>query len=135
KQRASNYALLARTSEEFVHLLTDNLPARPEYFARDADLNKRGAASLSNLPPLAALTAPEVLRLQKEGAIVVDTRPSMQFALAHVQASVHIALTGQYAAWAARIGGLHLPLIIVGVEPEHVRESKVGRRRVGSAGL
>ena len=34
RQRESNYALLARTSEEFVHLLTDNLPARPEYFAR-----------------------------------------------------------------------------------------------------
>jgi glyoxylase-like metal-dependent hydrolase (beta-lactamase superfamily II) len=27
KQRQSNYALLARTADEFVHLLTDNLPA------------------------------------------------------------------------------------------------------------
>src|SRR5215472_13672119 len=68
KQRQSNYALLARTSEEFVHLLTDNLPARPEYFTRDADLNRRGASSLSELPSVPALTAPEVLRLQKEGA-------------------------------------------------------------------
>ena len=106
KQRESNYALLARTSEEFVHLLTDNLPARPEYFAQEVDLNRRGAASLSDLPPLAALTAPEVLRLQKEGAVVVDTRPAMQFAVAHVPGSVHIALTGQYASWAARILGL-----------------------------
>ena len=74
KQRQSNYALLARTSEEFVHLLTDNLPARPEYFAQEVDLNRRGAAPLSELPPLAPLTAPDVLRLQKEGAVVVDTR-------------------------------------------------------------
>ncbi len=81
KQRQSNYALLARTSDEFMHLLTDNLPARPEYFARDADLNRRGAAPLSGLPPPAALTAPEVLQLQKEGAIVIDTRPAMQFAV------------------------------------------------------
>src|SRR5215475_5664246 len=57
KQKRSNYALLARTSEEFVHLLTDNLPARPEYFARDADLNRRGAAPISELPTLSALTA------------------------------------------------------------------------------
>src|SRR6266700_599601 len=131
KQRASNYALLARTSEEFVHLLTDNLPARPEYFARDADLNKRGAAPLSDLPALAALTAPEVLRLQKEGAIVVDTRPSMQFAVAHVPGSMHIALTGQYASWAARILGLDAPLIIAGEDPEHVRESQMRLARVG----
>ena len=131
KQRASNYALLARTSEEFVHLLTDNLPARPEYFAREVDLNRRGAAPLSELAPLAALTAPEVLRLQKEGAIVVDTRPAMQFAVAHVPGSVHIALTGQYASWAARILGLDTPLIIAGEDPEHVRESQMRLARVG----
>jgi hydroxyacylglutathione hydrolase len=131
KQRQSNYALLARTSEEFVHLLTDNLPARPEYFARDADLNRHGAAPLSDLPQLAPLTAPEVLRLQTEGAMVVDTRPAMQFAVAHVPGSLHIALTGQYASWAARILGLDTPLIIAGEDPEHVRESQLRLARVG----
>ena len=131
KQRQSNYALLARTTEEFVHLLTDNLPARPEYFARDADLNRRGAAPLSDLLRLPALTAPEVRRLQNEGAIVVDTRPAMQFAVAHVPGSVHIALTGQYASWAARILGLDTPLIVVGEDPEHVRESQMRLARVG----
>ena len=135
KQRQSNYALLARTSEEFVRLLTDNLPARPEYFARDADLNRRGAAPLSELPPLPALTAPEVLRLQKEGAVVVDTRPAMQFAVAHVPGSIHIALTGQYASWAARILGLDTPLIIAGEDPEHVRESQLRLARVGVENL
>ena len=131
KQRESNYALLAKTSEEFVHLLTDNLPARPEYFAREVDLNRRGAAPLSHLPPLAALSAPEVLRLQQEGVIVVDTRPAMQFAVAHVPGSVHVALTGQYASWAARILGLDTPLIIAGEDPDHVRESQVRLARVG----
>jgi glyoxylase-like metal-dependent hydrolase (beta-lactamase superfamily II)/rhodanese-related sulfurtransferase len=135
KQRQTNYALLARTSEEFVHLLTDNLPARPEYFARDADLNRRGAASVSELPSLPALTAPEVLQLQKEGAVVVDTRPAMQFAVAHVPESVHIALTGQYASWAARILGLDAPLIIAGEDPEHVRESQMRLARVGIENL
>jgi glyoxylase-like metal-dependent hydrolase (beta-lactamase superfamily II)/rhodanese-related sulfurtransferase len=131
KQRQTNYALLARTSEEFVHLLTDNLPPRPEYFAREVDLNRRGAAPLSELPPLAALTAPEVLRLQKEGAVVVDTRPAMEFAVAHVPGSIHIALTGQYASWAARILGLDARLILAGEDPEHVRESQVRLARVG----
>ena len=114
-----------------MHLLTDSLPARPEYFAREVDLNRRGAAPISELPPLAALTAPEVLRLQKEGAVVVDTRPIMQFAVAHVPASVHIALTGQYASWAARILGLDTRLIIAGEDPDHVRESQLRLARVG----
>jgi rhodanese-related sulfurtransferase len=99
------------------------------------ELNRRGAAPLSDLPPLAALTAPEVLRLQKEGAIVVDTRPAMQFAVAHVPGSVHIALTGQYASWAARILGLDTPLIIAGEDPEHVRESQLRLARVGVENL
>src|SRR6266568_3131912 len=131
KQRQSNYALLARTSEDFVHLLTDNLPAAPEYFAQEVDLNRKGAAHVSQLPPLAALTAVEVLRLQNEGAVVVDTRPTTQFAAAHVPGSVHIALTGQFASWAARILGLSTPLIIVGEDPEHVRESQLRLARVG----
>jgi hydroxyacylglutathione hydrolase len=131
KQRQTNYALLAPTCEEFVHLLTDSLPARPEYFAREVDLNRRGASPLSELPPLAAFTAREVLLLQKQGAAVVDTRPAMEFAVAHVPASVHIGLTGQYASWAARILGLDTRLIIVGEDPEHVRESQVRLARVG----
>jgi hydroxyacylglutathione hydrolase len=131
RQRQSNYALLARTSEEFVQLLTDNLPARPEYFAQEVDLNRRGAAHVAKLPVLAALTAPEVLRLQNEGAVVVDTRPATQFAAAHVPGSVHIALTGQYASWAARILGLSTQLIIVGEDPDHVRESQLRLARVG----
>lgn len=135
RQRESNYALLARTSEEFVHLLTDNLPAAPEYFKQDVDLNRRGAEPLSQLPALEALTAAEVEGLQKEGAVVVDTRPTTQFAAAHVPGSVHIALTGQYASWAARILGLNTRLIIVGEDPEHVRESQLRLARVGVEGV
>jgi glyoxylase-like metal-dependent hydrolase (beta-lactamase superfamily II)/rhodanese-related sulfurtransferase len=131
KQRATNYALQAKSAEEFVHLLTDHLPPRPEYFAREVELNRQGAAPLDELPPLKPFTAPEVLQLQKEGAIVVDTRPAMQFAVAHVPGSLHIALTGQYASWAARILGLDKRLIIVGEDPEHVQESRMRLARVG----
>ena len=131
EQRQSNYALLAPSSEEFVRLLTDNLPAAPEYFAQDVDLNRKGAAPMSQLHELLALTAPEVLQLQKDGAVVVDTRPSTQFGAAHVPGSIHIALTGQYASWAARILGLSTQVILVGEDPEHVRESQLRLARVG----
>ena len=131
QQRRTNYALLAKSADEFVHLLTDSLPARPEYFAREVDMNRRGAAPLSELPPLVALTAPEVLELVKQGAVVVDTRPAMEFAVAHVPGSIHIALSGQYASWAARIIGLDTRLIIAGEDAEHVRESQLRLARVG----
>src|SRR5271168_3168883 len=131
KQRRTNYALLARSEEEFIHLLTDSLPPRPEYFGRDVELNRQGASSLDQLPAPKPLLAPEVLRLQSEGAIVLDTRPAMEFAVAHVPGSLHIALSGQYASWAARILGLDKRIILVGEDADHLRESQMRLARVG----
>ncbi len=131
KERKFNYALQARTCDEFIHLLTDSLPPRPEYFQRDAELNRMGAAPLDALPHPAALSASEVLRLQSEGAIVLDTRPPMEFAVAHVPGAIHIGLSGQYASWAARILGLDMRIILAGEDPDHIRESQLRLARVG----
>src|SRR5260370_2822782 len=131
KQRRTNYALLARTQDEFIHLLTDSLPPRPEYFGRDVEWNRQGASSITPLPPPVPLQAPEVLRLQSEGAIVLDTRPAMEFAVAHVPGSVHIALSGHYASWAARILGLDRRIILVGEDADQLRESQLRLARVG----
>src|SRR5260370_40417018 len=62
KQRQSNYALLARNCEEFIHLLTDNMAAAPEYFAMEVNLNRKGAAHVSQLPALMPLPAADDLR-------------------------------------------------------------------------
>jgi rhodanese-related sulfurtransferase len=132
KEKRFNYALQAQSCDEFVHLLTDSLPPRPEYFARDVEANREGASHLDNLPHLKPLPAPEVMRMQKEErAIVLDTRPAMQFAVAHVPGSVHIALSGQYASWAARLLGLDAPMIIAGEDSDHIRESQMRLARVG----
>jgi rhodanese-related sulfurtransferase len=126
-----NYALQARTSEEFIHLLTDSLPPRPEYFGRSVELNRQGAGAIEQLPRPKPVSAPDVYRLQSEGAIVLDTRPLQQFAVAHVPGSVHVALSGQYASWAARILGLDRHIILVGEDADHLRESQLRLARVG----
>ncbi|WP_263367926.1 MBL fold metallo-hydrolase [Edaphobacter bradus] len=131
KERRTNYALQARNCEEFIHLLTDSLPPRPEYFGRDVELNRQGAGMLDQLPPPVPVRAEEVLRLQAEGAVVLDTRPAMEFAVAYVPGSVHIALSGQYASWAARILGLDRRIILVGEDADHLRESQLRLARVG----
>jgi hydroxyacylglutathione hydrolase len=131
KERRTNYALQARSSDEFVHLLTDSMPPRPEYFVRDVELNRQGAGALDRIPPPAPVRAADVLRMQREGAIVLDTRPPMQFAVAHVPGSIHIGLSGQYASWAARILGLDNRIILVGEDADHLRESQLRLARVG----
>jgi rhodanese-related sulfurtransferase len=131
KERRTNYALQARSSGEFIHLLTDSLPPRPEYFGREVEMNRHGAAALDHLPHPVPVRAPEVLHLQSEGAIVLDTRPAMEFAVAHVPGSLHIALSGQFASWAARILGLDNRIILVGEDADHLRESQLRLARVG----
>jgi hydroxyacylglutathione hydrolase len=131
KERRTNYALQAGSSEEFIRLLTDSLPPRPEYFGRDVELNRQGAAALDQLPPPEPLAPAEVLRRQSEGAIILDTRPLIQFAVAHVPGSIHIALSGQFASWAARILGLDKHIILVGEDADRLRESQMRLARVG----
>ncbi|HKD15715.1 MAG TPA: MBL fold metallo-hydrolase [Candidatus Angelobacter sp.] len=131
KERRTNYALRARNCEEFIRLLTDVMPPRPEYFLRDAELNRQGAAALDRIAPPVPVDAAEVLRLQAEGAIVLDTRPTNQFAAAHVPGSIQIGLSGQYASWAARIIGLDRRIILVGEDADHLRESQMRLARVG----
>jgi hydroxyacylglutathione hydrolase len=131
KERRTNYALQAQSCEEFIRLLTDGLPPRPEYFGRDEELNRQGAVALDQIAPPVPVRAPEVFRLQSEGAVVLDTRPAMQFAVAHIPGSIHIALSGQYASWAARILGLDKRIILVGEDADHLRESQLRLARVG----
>jgi hydroxyacylglutathione hydrolase len=131
KERASNYALQAASRDEFVHILTDALPERPGYFARDAEINRSGAAPLTGLAPIPALDAHAVLCAQQKGAVVLDTRPQAQFGEGHVPGSVHIALSGQYAAWAGTIIGLETDVILVAEDADHVAESRLRLARVG----
>lgn len=131
REKKSNYALQARSCDEFIHLLTDSLPARPEYFVRDVELNRDGAASLDRLPPLVPVGAKEVVDLQKDGVIVLDTRPIQEFAVGHVPGSIHIALGGQFASWAGRLLGLDRPIVLVAEDPEKIRESQLRLARVG----
>jgi hydroxyacylglutathione hydrolase len=131
KERRTNYALQARDCDEFIRLLTDGLPPRPEYFGREVELNRQGATAMDQIPRPVPVRAPEVFRLQSEGAIALDTRPAMQFAVAHVPGSLHIALSGQYASWAARILGLDKRIILIGEDADHLRESQLRLARVG----
>ena len=103
REKMSNYALRAGSKEEFVTLLTADLPARPEYFRHEVEMNRKGAAVLDELPSLDRLLPAEVMELQKQGAVVVDTRTVMEYGVAHIPGSVHIGLTGQFASWAARL--------------------------------
>ncbi len=76
KERALNYALRPQTKEEFVRLLTAELPERPGYFALDAELNRSGAPALTEMLALPELSPQEVLERQRMGSVSTPGPPS-----------------------------------------------------------
>jgi len=130
-ERLSNYALQIPSREEFIAQLTANLPARPEYFLEDAEINRSGAATLTELPPLPKLSPAEVQGLLDHGANVLDVRAGDVFAAAHVPGSINIALSGQFASWAGGILGIHSKPLLIGDSDAQIEEARLRLARVG----
>jgi hydroxyacylglutathione hydrolase len=130
-ERLTNYALQIKSREEFVKQLTSNLPARPEYFLQDAEINRAGAPALSDLPALPPIEPAELKALLDEGAIALDVRPGEQFAAGHVPGSVNIALSGQFASWAGALLGLAACPVLIAESEEAVSEARMRLARVG----
>jgi hydroxyacylglutathione hydrolase len=130
-ERLTNYALQIKTRDEFIEQLTSNLPARPEYFSKDAEINRAGATSLSELPPLRATSPAQLQAMLAEGEIALDVRPGGEFAEGHVPGSINIALSGQFASWAATVLGLTARPVLIGASTEQIEEARVRLARVG----
>jgi len=130
-QRQTNYALRAKSRDEFIELITAGLPERPDYFSRDAEMNRAGAVPLEELPALRALTPEAVQAEVAGGAIVLDVRPATNFLAAHVPSSVNIGLGGQFASWAGAILGLDSKLILVAEDDAQIEEARTRLARVG----
>jgi hydroxyacylglutathione hydrolase len=130
-ERLTNYALQIRSREEFVRQLTTNLPSRPEYFAKDAEINRGGASALAELPELAALPAVKVKSLIEEGIPALDIRSMEAFAAAHVPGSISIALSGQFASWAGSLLGLAARPVVIADNADQIEEARIRLARVG----
>jgi len=133
-ERLTNYALQIASRDEFIAQLTTNLPARPEYFLEDAEINRSGAVALNDLPPLPALTPADLHELVQQGANALDVRSGEAFAAGHVPGSIGIALSGQFASWAGGILGIHSRPVLIG-DGDDVGQIEEARLRLARVGI
>src|SRR4029079_16676662 len=73
QQRRFNYALQPMAREDFVKMMTTDLPEAPAYFSRDVRLTREARGNLAHLPKPPALAPAAVEELRKSGALVLDT--------------------------------------------------------------
>jgi glyoxylase-like metal-dependent hydrolase (beta-lactamase superfamily II)/rhodanese-related sulfurtransferase len=131
QQRRFNYALQPMPREEFIRMMTTDLPEAPAYFGRDVELNREGAESLTDLPELPALLPAAVEEMRRAGAVILDTRLNAQFGNGHVPGSLNIGLSGQFASWAGSLIAPEKPIVLVTEEEGQVAEARLRLARVG----
>lgn len=134
-QKKNNYALRAdMTKEEFIVEVTTGLNKAPQYFAKNALLNKTGYADIDQVMEtgLVALDPNEfeATVLQNE-VLVLDTRKPQVFKDGFVPQAINIGIDGGFAPWVGTvITDIQQPILIV---TELGREQEVVTRlaRVG----
>jgi len=133
-QKKTNYALQPMTREEFVKEVTEGLVAPPQYFPKNAVMNKTGYQSIDDV--LERGMNPLSVRAFKaawaeEEALVIDTRHQDDFAKGFISGSIFIGIDDNFAMWVgALITDLQIPILFVADEG---REKEVVTRmaRVG----
>ncbi|TDU39368.1 glyoxylase-like metal-dependent hydrolase (beta-lactamase superfamily II) [Gelidibacter sediminis] len=134
-QKKTNYALRAdMTKEEFIKEVLDGMPPPPQYFAKNAMMNKTGYDAFEKVMETGNVPlSPETFEAMAnhEDALVLDVRTQQDFIAGHVPNSIFIGLNGQFAPWVgALITDLKQPLILV--VPKGKSEEAVTRlSRVG----
>ncbi|HEV8481090.1 MAG TPA: MBL fold metallo-hydrolase [Candidatus Eisenbacteria bacterium] len=131
-QRRYNYALQPMSKEDFVRLLTTDLPDSPQYFAYDAALNKKERAGLEETLArnLRGLSLAEFMERRAAGAQVIDTREANEYAMAYVPGSLNVPLSGQYATWAGTLLDPAKAIVVI-ADPGREQESEMRLGRIG----
>jgi hydroxyacylglutathione hydrolase len=131
EQRRFNYALRPMPRDEFVRMMTENLPEVPAYFPKDAEINRAGAPALGEVPRPRGLTPDKVSALAERGHLVLDVRGGAEYGTAHVPGAINIGLGGQFASWAGTLIAIGTPVVLVANDEEDVEEAVVRLARVG----
>jgi len=131
EQRKFNYALQPMTKDEFVRIMTTDLPEAPAYFSNDAEINRGGAAALNGLSKPSALSPAEVCKLAARDHVILDVRPAADFGAGHIPEALNIGLGGQFASWAGSLIPLSAPIVIVAESAQQVAEAQIRLARVG----
>lgn len=132
-QKKTNYALRAdMTREEFITEVLDGITAPPQYFPKNAMLNKTGYKSIDDImsSSVKELSLSEFENNMND-ALILDTRSNLDFVKGFIPGAISIGINGSFAVWVgALIQDLHQKIIIIadtGKEEEVVlRLARVG---------
>ena len=134
EQKKINYALRGdMTRDEFIKEVTDGILPPPQYFPKNALLNKTGYESFDYVLAKGnkELTLSEFESEAKSGALILDVRHQSEFINGFIPDSLFIGLNGTFAMWVGvLIENINKKIILIA--PEGSEEEAITRlARVG----
>jgi glyoxylase-like metal-dependent hydrolase (beta-lactamase superfamily II)/rhodanese-related sulfurtransferase len=134
-QKCTNYALREDMDrKEFIVAVTEGLAAPPQYFPKNALMNREGYRSLDDILTrgIVPLDVKSFMTfVDRDGALILDTRPRNEFMEAFVPGAIWIGIEDSFAPWVGTlIPDLETPIVFLaspGKEEEVVtRLARVG---------
>jgi hydroxyacylglutathione hydrolase len=121
------WALALDDEAEFVQAVLAGQPEPPMYFARMKGMNREGPPVLGGLPRPARVEADDLDGLQRDGAVVVDTRPADRYAAGHLAGTLNIPLGRSFTTWAGSVLPYDRDVVLVIEDADDERAADIAR--------
>ncbi len=132
-QKETNYALRDISKEQFIQEVTEGIMPAPQYFAKNALMNKEGYQSIDKVMEqgVSPMKPEEVEAAAEHGALILDTRHQQTFNKAFIPNSINISLDGKFAVWVGTlVPDLQQPIVVIADEGRE-EEAVMRLARVG----
>lgn len=133
-ERRQNPMLQFSSEDAFVEAVLSDLPETPPYFARMKKVNQEGAPLLDlvkgprvvpSMKPAAAAA------LAADGVLLLDLRPSAEFAESHPDGALNLGFGTRVGYWAGWVLTPDQPIVLIAPEASQAQEAATQLLRVG----
>src|SRR5688572_29457171 len=131
RERMSNALALARSEEEFIQHLLDDLSSYPTYYKYMREINQQGPRILGGIPVLKPLSPGEVKALMEDGVVVLDVRHGKLFGAGHIPNSYGIRVDAPLTTWAGWLIPFGSRIVLVAESTEQIVEATRQLIRIG----
>jgi hydroxyacylglutathione hydrolase len=134
-EKLFNRGLAEADEEAFVAEVLAGQPEPPMYFAEMKRMNREGPRVLGALPRPARMPDDALAGVLRDGAAVVDARPTAEFGRRHVPGTLSVPLGKSFTTWAGSVLSYGFPFYLLAPEGADDARMAAAARDLAMIGL